>query len=207
MNSGFWSTLNQYRLFIKNLKNFPYVVKSPDALIKRNNLSARSNSIALDLGCGTYKRNPFHATRSFGADIRENLESDIYRLDLSLDVIPFDDNTFDFVTAYDFLEHVPRHSFVNGKMRYLFVDLMDEIYRILKPGGYFLHRSPAFPKHSAFTDPTHVNFITCDTMRYFCLNKSNTVGASMYGFKGSFRMLDSAWVKDTWIVQILQKTC
>ena len=35
---------------------------------------------------------------------------------------------------------------------------MNEIYRVLKPNGYFLHRTPAFPAKQAFSDPTHVKF-------------------------------------------------
>ena len=125
------------------------------------------NSSALDIGCGPSPKNPFHATNIFGIDVRENLDKGIKCADLAIDPIPFEDSSFDFITAYDFLEHVPRIIYLPSR-RLPFVELMNEIWRTLKPNGIFLSHTPIYPYSSVFQDPTHVNFLTHETFpRYF----------------------------------------
>ena len=90
--------------------------------------------------------------------------------------------------------------FRSSTMRNPFIEVMDEIHRVLLPGGYFFHCTPAYPSPVAFQDPTHVNIITEDTMpMYFCGDSykpwlgSDKPIASIYGFKGSFELVDQAW--------------
>ena len=108
---------------------------------------------------------------------------------------------FDFITAYDFLEHVPRVIYLPER-RFPFIELMNEVYRTLKPGGIFLSRTPFYPISSAFTDPTHVNVITADTFPMYFDDKHTW--AKMYGFKGSFKLNFQA-VNETHLVTILEK--
>ena len=134
-------------------------------------------TISLDLGCGETIRNPYQALKVIGLDIQD--------ADLAIEPIPYKDNYFDYVTAYDFLEHIPRLLYVPQR-RYPFVELMSEIYRVLNIGGKFLSSTPAFPHGAAFQDPTHVNIITPDTFyEYFDDEKT---WAKMYGFKGAFHI-------------------
>ena len=134
-------------------------------------------SISLDLGCGETIRNPYQANQVIGLDIQD--------ADLAIEPIPYPDNHFEFVTAYDFLEHIPRLLYVPHR-RYPFVELMSEIWRVMKVGGKFLSSTPAFPHAPAFQDPTHVNIITPLTFaEYFDDEKT---WAKMYGFKGKFHI-------------------
>ena len=134
-------------------------------------------SISLDLGCGETIRNPYQANQVVGLDIED--------ADLAIQPIPYANEYFDYVTAYDFLEHIPRLLYVPQR-RYPFVELMSEIFRVMKVGGKFLSSTPAFPHSAAFQDPTHVNIITPDTFyEYFDDQKT---WAKQYGFKGAFHI-------------------
>ena len=84
----------------------------------------------MDLGCGEIPRNPFNAGEIYGLDIRENLERNIRYADLAVEALPFSDNMFDYITAYDFLEHIPRVVYLPER-RFSFIQLMNEVYRVL----------------------------------------------------------------------------
>lgn len=119
-----------------------------------------SPSRTLDLGCGENPKNPFQADESFGIDIRGNERLKTVKCaDLAVEPIPFPEGYFDFVTAFDFLEHVPRILYLPAR-RFPFVEVMNEIYRVLKTNGVLLSHTPAYPYAPAFRDPTHVNIIT-----------------------------------------------
>ena len=145
----------------------------------------------LDLGCGAKPRNPYGMTELFGVDIAPGQDQagiSLRQANVALHPIPFPDSHFDAVSAYDFLEHVPRvlpRSQGDG-LRFPFVELMDEIWRVLKPDGRFYASTPAVPHEAAFQDPTHVNFITGLTHTYFTRPQRL---AAMYGFKGDFSVL------------------
>ena len=151
------------------------------------------DTISLDLGCGNYPRNPYQAKEVYGVDIIETGNDGVKVADLNIEPIPFEDSSLDFVTAFDFLEHVPRVIYINGKKRQPFIELMNEIWRVLKPGGVFRAHTPAYPKVEAFVDPTHVNFITEDTVNYFCRGSGVDSFGKMYGFTGAFQKLDVRW--------------
>jgi SAM-dependent methyltransferase len=158
-------------------------------------------SKSLDLGCGGAPRNFFQADEVYGIDIKDDLHNNVLRSDLVIDPIPFPDDHFDFVTAHDFIEHVPRLLYLPER-RYPFVSLMNEIYRVLKPGGKFLSVTPAFPQPAAFWDPTHVNIITEQTFPLYFDNKLKL--ASIYGFKGAFLVESQLW-KGHHLVSVLVK--
>ncbi len=158
-------------------------------------------SRSLDLGCGKSPENLFGADEVFGIDLREDSESNVVRADLVIENIPFPDQYFDFVTAHDFIEHIPRLIYMPTR-RLPFIELMNEIYRVLLPGGKFLSITPAFPQAAAFWDPTHVNFITEQTFPLYFDNEKNW--AAMYGFKGAFLIESQQW-NGPHLVSILQK--
>ena len=144
----------------------------------------------LDLGCGATPRNPFNAEEMFGVDIMDGLADNVRRADLAIEPIPFEDESFEFLTAYDFIEHIPRLVYAPHR-RNSFVEFMNEVYRVLKMGGYFVSSTPAYPNAEAFMDPTHVNIITDKTFRAY-FDNVNRWGV-IYGFKGAFAILQQEW--------------
>jgi len=44
---------------------------------------------------------------------------------------------------------------------------MNEVYRVLRPGGIFVIRIPEAPGIIAFQDPTHVSYWNEETLTYF----------------------------------------
>ena len=160
---------------------------------------------SLDLGCGTSIRNPYNTDLVYGIDLVGDDAKNIKVADLVTQPIPHKDATFDFVTAYDFLEHVPRLVYLKRKRIHPFIELMNEIYRVLKPGGIFLAHTPAYPREEAFQDPTHVNIISENTIEYFA-------GASIeqcrsYGFIGEFEIIRQEWAEDFtyWLIWEIRK--
>jgi hypothetical protein len=47
---------------------------------------------------------------------------------VTLNPIPFSDNTFDSVSAFDFIEHIPRQAVVGNRVTLPFLALMDEVW-------------------------------------------------------------------------------
>ena len=149
----------------------------------------------LDLGCGELPRNPYGRPLVCGIDIRA-LDStpgfDYRAANLMLEPIPYADAHFASVSAYNFIEHIPRvmPAAGHGGTVFPFIRLMQEIWRVLEPGGRFYAVTPAFPHPEAFADPTHVNIITETTHEYFCGERPL---GHMYGFEGRFEVVRIEW--------------
>jgi SAM-dependent methyltransferase len=113
-------------------------IKDIDAFYQEQRVRYPSalGSKTLDLGCGTKPRNPFSADTVFGVDITDVGISNIMQLDLSQSPIPFENDSMDYITAFDFIEHVPRVIYLPS-IRLSFIELMNEIHRVLKPRGIF----------------------------------------------------------------------
>jgi SAM-dependent methyltransferase len=149
----------------------------------------------LDLGCGATPRNPYGHDETHAVDIAvpARLEATLFRrANLALEPIPHADSGFDSVSAFDFLEHMPRllATADGGSTRLPFIELMNEIWRVLKPQGRFFAITPCYPHPSAFQDPTHVNIITEKTHEYFV--GANPMGR-IYGFHGAFDLVRAHW--------------
>ena len=155
----------------------------------------------LDLGCGTNPQNPFRAEQIYGIDIRDNPSKYIKCADLTVEPIPFVDNTFDFITAFDIIEHIPKVIYVPNH-RFPFVELMNEVWRTLKPNGYFLSHTPVYPYSAIFGDPTHVSVLTHETFTGYFDDVSRI--AAIYGFKGSFKVVSQHLIIPH-LVSVLQK--
>jgi SAM-dependent methyltransferase len=144
----------------------------------------------LDLGCGATPKNPFNMEEVYGIDISSFGNEKIFKADLAIEPIPFDNDFFDGLSAFDFIEHIPRVIYRPDR-RLCFVELMNEIYRVLKPGGLFFSFTPAFPAAAAWRDPTHVNIITEETFPLYFDNVNRLAG--IYGFHGHFKIEEQKW--------------
>jgi len=158
----------------------------------------------LDLGCGDNPRNPFLTNDLYGVDLAdfsgcaERVGTHLITADL-LEPLPFDADFFDSISAYDFLEHVPRVApgSKGDSTELPFINLMNEVWRLLRHDGCFIASTPAFPHRKAFQDPTHVNIITRDTHKYFLGDEPYS---RRYGFVGNFREVYVGWdaEKNAW---------
>jgi SAM-dependent methyltransferase len=165
-------------------------------------------SICIDIGSGSKPRNIFNSSKIIGLDFIENEKEGVRYCDLSAGILPFENNSISFITAFDFIEHLSRTQ-IKGSSLNPFINLMNEIYRVLKPGGIFLSHTPAFPFSSAFQDPTHTNFISEMTFPgYFGKDVSGrwTVPwAQQYGFQGEFTLVNQYWLNEH-LITVLGKT-
>lgn len=54
---------------------------------------------SLDLGCGSFPKNSFNADQLFGVDVRDDLKANVKSADLVIDPIPYEDESFEYLTA------------------------------------------------------------------------------------------------------------
>ena len=145
------------------------------------------NSIAVDLGCGPNPLNRFKATQVYGVDLYEDKKKRVFKCRLGYEKLPFDDDSIDYLTAYDLLEHIPRYSELNENGNTPFIFLMNECYRVLKKNGIFLSMTPIYPFFGAFQDPTHNNIMTAKTLEFYFSNKKIEI-AEHYGITSNFEI-------------------
>lgn len=80
----------------------------------------------------------------------------VYVADLS-EPWPWPDSSVEQVRAYDIIEHLPSQ-----------IHTMNEMWRVLEPGGEAYIIVPTTAGLGAFQDPTHVSFWNQNTFLYFC---------------------------------------
>ena len=97
-----------------------------------------SGEVIIDFGCKIGKM-----AGAIGVDIDPATQADVIH-DLNRFPYPFPDNHADKIYAKHIIEHLdsPR-------------EFIEEIYRILKPGGLAWIETPHFSSHSAYADPEH----------------------------------------------------
>lgn len=117
-------------------------------------LIKREQGIRLDIGCGASKKPTWVGIDMLalpGVDIVHDLESTPW---------PLPDNCVLMATASHVLEHI-------NPVKGIFIDVMNEIWRVLKPGAQFAFVVPYAGSHGYYQDPTHCNAINETTMLYF----------------------------------------
>lgn len=159
----------------------------------------------MDLGCGTVKKGRIGIDRYRAPGVNVVMDLDSRRLyskarepnqdaELAANLgafsfgLPFEDSSIESIISHHCLEHVG-----DG-----FIPLMDEVYRVLKPGGTFRAIVPLFPSHSAVADPDHKRYFMEGTFVSFCGHlgdANNPTGSWLDSFsvpytKARFEMLD-----------------
>ena len=90
---------------------------------------------------------------------------------------PWSDNSIEYVRAWDIIEHLPDK-----------IQTMNEIYRVLAPGGRAEIAVPTTDGTGAFQDPTHVSFWNrCSFLYYEAGNPYRERFANSYGIRARFR--------------------
>lgn len=80
--------------------------------------------------------------------------------DLNVRPLPFDDETFDEIHAYEVLEHLGTQGDYKG-----FFEEFGEYWRILKPDGLLIGSVPHLPEH-LWSDPGHTRFLNTITFGF-----------------------------------------
>jgi SAM-dependent methyltransferase len=125
----------------------------------------------INLGCGVDK-----IVGHINIDIDPRCEPDLLCDCLCL---PYDDSSIDVVRAFDFLEHIP-----NDKR----LDIIEEIFRVLKPGGEFQHFTPSILGMGAFQDPFHLSFWCINSWYYYCPEMGGLY-RDRYDIKANFKIV------------------
>jgi ubiquinone/menaquinone biosynthesis C-methylase UbiE len=125
-----------------------------------------SGKKVLDVGCGLAYGTSLMAGSAFsitGIDYDESTVSDnrkrysdIKNLEFiqsAIPPLPFADNSFDVITAFQFIEHIEKRK-----------EFLRESLRVLKPGGKILVTTPNVKKSLA-RNPFHVHEYTFDEMK------------------------------------------
>jgi len=81
--------------------------------------------------------------------------------DISDIPLPFDDDTFDSISAFEVMEHVGQQ----GDWRFFFAQWSD-IWRILKNGGVFFGTSPHHLSPWCWGDPGHTRIVGAEQLTY-----------------------------------------
>ncbi len=130
----------------------------------------------LNLGCGTKPMAGSVKADAVNHDL--TLHHEYVNVAWDLDKYPWlwSDESFDDLYAVDVLEHLEN-----------IITALEECWRILKPGGRLLIRTPYGLSEISFTDPTHKHHLTPESFDYFI---RGTDLEKQYGFYSPMR-----WVK------------
>lgn len=86
---------------------------------------------------------------------------------------PFEDESFDYILAKDCLEHLPPYG---PDWKPMITAFMEQMYRILKPGGTLFIQTPSIYAEFGFIDPSHVRLFHPRSMEFY--DKSSEFGKS-----------------------------
>jgi len=123
----------------------------------------QNSGIRLDIGCGASKQEGF-----IGLDVRDLPGVDIVH-DVEEYPWPLPDECVLLAVCSHLVEHI-------NPARFGFIRFMDELWRIMKPGGEIAIATPHGSSQGYLQDPTHCNAINETTWAYFDPLENRTGG-------------------------------
>lgn len=108
------------------------------------------NELRLDLACGANKVEGYK-----GIDVVKTDSTD-YVVDLEVYPWPIESNSADDIVCNHYVEHVTD-----------LMQFMNEVYRILKPGGKVKFVAPYYTSMRCWQDPTHKHAISESSFLYY----------------------------------------
>jgi SAM-dependent methyltransferase len=141
-----------------------------------------ANYRELLLGCGNDRRKKIRlkdhgaewhnlTTLDMSAETNPDVVFDLDRL--PAERLPFEDDTFDEVHAYEVLEHFGRQGDWRG-----FFGQFAEFWRILKPSGLFIATTPKWDSPWAWSDPGHTRIISRESLIFLSQAQYAQVGSN-----------------------------
>ncbi len=139
------------------------------------------NELKLDLACGQNKQEGF-----FGVDIApgENVDAVV---DLEQFPWPIESDSAEEIFCSHYVEHTPD-----------LIKFMDEVHRILKPGGKIKIIAPYYNSIRCWQDPTHKRAISEATFFYFNRGWRETNKLDHYNIKSDFDFSYGYDLNPTW---------
>ncbi len=122
---------------------------------------SQHGGIRLDIGCGRNLQPGF-----VGMDIRPLPGVEIVHDWLQFPW-PLPDESVIQAIAVHVIEHVPRVIWREGHSHWAFIEFMNEVWRVLKPGSQFAFTMPYCLSPGYYQDPTHINPCNEHTWLYF----------------------------------------
>lgn len=141
----------------------------------------------LNLGSGEEPMRDF-----VNVDVRADTGADVIH-DLNVFPWPFADESFEQVTAQDVIEHLRDP-----------IRVMEEVWRVLTPGGLVTMRTPHCISENSWIDPTHVQHFHQNSFDYF--DPGTELGKKYsYYTRRKFRILQKEILHDQSISLLMEK--
>lgn len=156
------------------------------------------------IGCGNSRQKHIHWKQRdqwselVTLDFMPDCGADVVH-DLNVLPLPFPDNTFDEIHAYEVLEHCGRQ----GDWRFFF-DQWSEFWRIIKPEGTFHGTCPHYTSPWAWGDPSHTRIVGLECLTFLDQSNYSGVGRTCMSDYRSYYKSDWGLLWETKTESLLQ---